>query len=249
MPMADFSMPIRGRARLGDAQMQRIVTSARAAAGRPPWSSGTLEHFTRDADVVKVEVVQQARRGRRRSPPAPRAVTPPYFASSGFSSEPPLTPMRMGMPRCAAGLGHRLHPLLRADVAGVDADLVRPRPRRTPGPACSQSGCPPPAGCGWRSLMSPTASRRRHVRHRHPDDLAPRLLQAAGSAPRWPPRRRCAVLHMDWMRNRRAAAHGHARPHGSACSFRHLHLNSFQTSWNVMTTIRSISSAKPARWT
>ena len=27
------------------------------------------------------------------------AVTPPYFLSNSFSSEPPLTPMRMGMPR------------------------------------------------------------------------------------------------------------------------------------------------------
>ena len=27
------------------------------------------------------------------------AVTPPYRVSSSFSSEPPLTPMRMGMPR------------------------------------------------------------------------------------------------------------------------------------------------------
>ena len=27
------------------------------------------------------------------------AVTPPYFARSSFSREPPLTPTRMGMPR------------------------------------------------------------------------------------------------------------------------------------------------------
>ena len=27
------------------------------------------------------------------------AVTPPYFARRGFSSDPPLTPMRMGMDR------------------------------------------------------------------------------------------------------------------------------------------------------
>ena len=98
MPMADFSTPIAGRARLGDAQMQRIVRLLRAAAGRPPCSPARGS-TSRRCRCRRNRSRSAGGHGPWRSPPAPAAVTPPYFASSSFSSEPPLTPMRMGMPR------------------------------------------------------------------------------------------------------------------------------------------------------
>ena len=48
----------------------------------------------------------------------------PYFARICFSRLPPFTPMRMGMFLLLAGIHHRLHPVIVADVAGVDADLI-----------------------------------------------------------------------------------------------------------------------------
>ena len=54
----------------------------------------------------------------------PSAVGPLYFCSRSFSSEPALTPMRMGILRSDSGLDHFFDIFARADVAGVEAQAV-----------------------------------------------------------------------------------------------------------------------------
>ena len=57
---------------------------------------GTWEHFTDRQISSKPQSFKSCTCPMALSTSA-CAVTPPYFASSGFSSEPPLTPMRMGI--------------------------------------------------------------------------------------------------------------------------------------------------------
>ena len=80
-PWRTSARPMRWRARLGHAQMQRIVRLLRSAAGRPRMVSGTLEDLTDTQMSSKIAAVQQLdmaqgalhqrlRRGRRRIWPA-----------------------------------------------------------------------------------------------------------------------------------------------------------------------------------
>ena len=77
-----------------------------------------------------------------------------------------------------AGHGHGLHPVFPADVAGVDADLIRP------GLDALQRQTIVKVNVHHQGqvdlfLDGPHGLGRRHVRHSHPDDLAPRRSQAA----------------------------------------------------------------------
>ena len=59
--------------------------------------SGTSEHFT------EMQISSKSKRFRSATWPmalstSASAVTPPYLARSSRSRDPPLTPMRMGMP-------------------------------------------------------------------------------------------------------------------------------------------------------
>ena len=60
--------------------------------------TGTREHFT------EMHISPKPQSSSRRTCPSAlsasaSAVTPPYFRKISFSSDPPLTPTRMGMPR------------------------------------------------------------------------------------------------------------------------------------------------------
>ena len=59
--------------------------------------NGTSEHLTEMQISSKSNRLSNATWPMALSTKA-SAVTPPYLARSSFSSEPPLTPMRMGMP-------------------------------------------------------------------------------------------------------------------------------------------------------
>ena len=59
--------------------------------------TGTREHFTEMQMSSKLQSFSRRTWPMALSTSA-SGVTPPYFCSSSRSSEPPLTPMRMGMP-------------------------------------------------------------------------------------------------------------------------------------------------------
>ena len=59
--------------------------------------SGTSEHLTEMQISSKSNLLRRATWPMALSTSA-SAVTPPYLARSSFSKDPPLTPMRMGMP-------------------------------------------------------------------------------------------------------------------------------------------------------
>ena len=115
-----------------------------------------------------------------------------------------------GDPPLAARVGHRAHPLGRADVAGVDADLVHPLPRALERKLIVKMNVRDQRDVdGAFDLAS--FLRRRHIRHSHTDNLAPGLLQPEDLRDG---RRRVLGVRVahGLDRNRRAAAHGHL-PH------------------------------------
>lgn len=98
------------------------VHSAQLAVGLH--HAGHVGVLDGDDDVVEIELLQQAD-STGRFPPWPRAPGAPYFARMCFSRLPPFyTDVRMGIILLLAGLHHGLDPVVVADVAGVDADLV-----------------------------------------------------------------------------------------------------------------------------
>ena len=60
--------------------------------------TGTREHFT-EMQISSKPQSFSSRTWPMALSTSACAVTPPYLASRSFSSYPPLTPMRMGMPR------------------------------------------------------------------------------------------------------------------------------------------------------
>ena len=77
-----------------------------------------------------------------------------------------------------AGHGHGLHPVFPADVAGVNADLIRPGLDTLQGQTIVKVNVHH-EGQVDLFLDGPHGLGRRHVRHSHPDDLAPRRRQTA----------------------------------------------------------------------
>ena len=73
--------------------------------------------------------------------------TRPYLARIS-RSRAAVDPDPDGDAPLAAGVGHRLHPVLAPDISGVDAHLVRSGGDGLEGQAYSQSGCQPPRGWG-----------------------------------------------------------------------------------------------------
>ena len=75
-----------------------------------------------------------------------------------------------------AGLHHRLHPLLRADVAGVDTDFVHPLAGTLQGQPVVEMDIRH-QGDMDAAFDGADGLRRRHIRHSHPDDLTAGGLQ------------------------------------------------------------------------
>lgn len=84
---------------------------------------GTLEDF-RDTQISS----KSNRFSNRIWPKADSTIasghTLPYLARISFSSEPPFTPMRIGMFLWRQASGHRLYTVLTPDISGIDPDLV-----------------------------------------------------------------------------------------------------------------------------
>ena len=103
---------------------------------------------------------------------------PAVFGQDGLFQRAPVDPDADGNAVGPAGVGHRLHPVGPADVAGVDADLVHPCRHRLQGQAVVEVDVRH-QGDGDALLDGPDGVGRRLVRDSHPDDLTPRLGQAA----------------------------------------------------------------------
>ena len=168
---------------------------------------GTEEDFSETQNVVKVIAVEQGDVPKGRIHQSLGRHTA-VFRQQRLFQGPAIDPDADGDMFPGAGHGHGLHPVFPADVAGVDADLIRP------GLDALQSQTIVKVDIDHQRqvdlfLDGPHGLGRRHVRHSHPDDLAPRRSQAADLGHG---RRHVAgggVRHgLDGHRS--APAHGHA---------------------------------------
>ncbi len=84
-------------------EVQRVV----ALLGQQPVGADHDDRVVvldRDLDVAEAVLLEQRRTPTAPTRPAPRAVALPYFSSSRLSSEPALTPMRIGIRGRRGGL-------------------------------------------------------------------------------------------------------------------------------------------------
>ena len=188
MPIDDLTVPVRRRAGLGDAEMQRVV----AGLGQLLIGGDGEEDVGRlhaDLELVEVVVLAGCGRGRARSRPSPPGRARRTSPAGRVSSEPALTPMRIEQPwSLAAWITSRTRSA-RADVAGIDAQAGGARLGRLDGAlvvemdvgddrhldACGRSPC--------------SAARRVLVRAGDAHDVGAGLFQRADLR-RWSPRRR-----------------------------------------------------------
>ena len=163
--------------------------------------------FQRDANVVKVIAVEQGDVPKGRIHQSLGRHTA-VFRQQRLFQGPAVDPDADGDMFPGAGHGHGLHPVFPADVAGVDADLIRPGLDALQGQAIVKVDIDHQRQVDL-FLDGPHGLGRRHVRHSHPDDLAPRRSQAANLGDR---RRHVAGGGIGHRLHRHgsAAAHGHA---------------------------------------
>ena len=146
-----------------------------------------------------------------------------------------------------AGLRHRPHPLLGADVARVDADLIYPLRRTAQGQAVVEVDIRHQRDVNGLFDL-PDGGGGLHGGYGHADDLAARALQPqdlghggghilGGGAAHGLNGHRCA------------AADDHAADvHLLAHSQPFFQVNSFHTSLKVTSAISASSSTSPAKW-
>ena len=145
-----------------------------------------------------------------------------------------------------AGIRHGPHPLLAADVAGVDADLVDAALRAQQRQLVVEMDVRHQRDVDTR-LDGRDGPGRLLRGDRHADDLTPRLLQPQDLLHRGVHVLRGGIAHgLDAYR--RAAAHGHAAHHDLSAHRIPSQCTSFHTSLNVMTAISASSSTSPAKW-
>ena len=224
--------------------MQRIVRL------RPEHLIGRHIHrhagaFHGDADIIEAAVVQQpdvthgAVHQRLRRDAA-------VLGQQVFFQRPAVDADADGDAPLPAGVRHGPHPLLAADIAGIDADLVDAA-----------------LGAQQRQLVVKMDIRhQRDVDTRldgwdsprrllrgdcHTDDLAPRLLQPEDLLHRGL-HILCGGIAHGLDAHRCAAAYGHAAYHDLLTHRIPPQCISFHTSLNVMTAISASSSTSPAKW-
>ena len=132
--------PGRRRAGLGDAEVQRVV----GRLGEQPVGLDHQRHVRRlhrDLHVVEADLVEVGELVLRRLDHRLGRDCRRTSRTASGSSEPALTPMRIGTPRSLASLGHGLDVLGLADVAGVEAQAVHAGLERGERHACTGSGC------------------------------------------------------------------------------------------------------------
>ncbi len=129
-----------------------------------------------DTDIREVEFLQQGRvaQGALRQGLAGRAAV---FFQQLLLQGAAVDADADGDLSLPAGVRHGLHPVLAPDVAWVDADLVDPLGGAGQGQLIVEVDVRHQGDMDL-ALDSPDGLGRRHVRHRHADDLAPRLFKA-----------------------------------------------------------------------
>ena len=232
-------------ARFGHADVQRVVRTL----GKQPVR---LDHqrdgagFHRHADIMKIVFLQQRNMSERAFYQRLRRGVAVFFQKTRFQTAAVHADTDGDAPR-AAGLDHGPHPVLPADVAGVDADLGRAVFRRADGKAVVKVDIRHQRQRG-RGADGAEGLRGLHVRNGQPRDLAPGGSQRADL--------RKAAVHVGRSRvqhrldgYRRASADRNAADHNFSCEFSlHFYRTSFQISLNVINAMKASSRIMPAAW-
>ena len=232
-------------ARFGHADVQRIVRTL----GKQPVR---LDHqrdgagFHRHADIMEIILFQQRNMSERAFYQRLRRGMTVFFQQTRFQTAAVHADTDGNVPR-AADLDHGPHPVLPADVAGVDADLGRAVFRRADGKAVVKVDIRHQRQRG-RGADGSEGLRGLHVRNGQPRDLAPGGSQRADL--------RKAAVHVGRSRvqhrldgYRRASADRNAADHNFSCEFSlHFYRTSFQISLNVINAMKPSSRIMPAAW-
>ena len=243
MPTADCIVPL--RARLGHAEVQRVREALRRhAVARYRQRHGGC--FERKADIVEAVFIQQRDVSPRALDHRLWAGVTVFFYEPRFKAAGVHSDADRDVPR-AAGFGHGLDVLLPADVAGVDAYLVRAARRRLKGKPVvevdvrHQRHIHPLLYLRYRL-------RRAHIRHCDSHDVTARggkfayLRRGGLGVPR------LGVAHRLHGDLRPAADHDAAHVY-SLCVFSfHQPVTILIISLNITYTISASSNTIPAAW-
>ncbi len=175
-----FDQPHPGGPRLGDPQVEGAVQPLRRQAVGP-YRGKNIGGLDGHHHVVKVQLLQQAdveegafRQGLRRGALVLFQHLP--FQAAG------VDPDADGQVFFPAGGHHLAHLLLVPNVAGVDADLVRPGVDRFDGQPVVELDIRHQGQLGTRLLDGGDEFRSPLLGHRHPVDLTPGLAEGLGLA-------------------------------------------------------------------